>query len=177
MAIAVFYPMHPTDWMCHLANNGRSLCGAKLHPNDWYLHTIASIVDAALCPACLRVRAGRPMVQPIEAGLHSHCVYIMRVCNSNYYKVGITSDAQQRRAALQQANPVPIVLVWQSTFCDPRMAKAIESHVHTLCAHTRAQGEWFQLKPDEVAVLQDLIETLVDTRGSPGLSGGLLKPA
>lgn len=79
-------------------------------------------------------------------------IYILK--SQDNYKIGITKDIKKRIGDLQTGNPVKILFVC-STFSEN--AYDFESELHNHFDEFRLQGEWFQLPPDK---LEELIEIL-----------------
>ena len=79
-------------------------------------------------------------------------IYILK--SEKYYKIGITKDVAQRLRNLQTGNPIEIALVSAAFF---KGAPRFESRLHEAFSEYRTNGEWFELPPDK---LEDLIEIL-----------------
>ena len=60
------------------------------------------------------------------------------------FKIGIATDPHQRRAEIQNGNPIK-VMVLHSVSVDPQDALAVEGAVHRLLAKRRLAGEWFDV--------------------------------
>lgn len=79
-------------------------------------------------------------------------VYVLK--SGKYYKIGISKDVAERLRNLQTGNPIEIALV-SAAFLEN--APRFESRLHEAFSDYRTRGEWFELPPEKV---EDLIEIL-----------------
>ena len=77
-------------------------------------------------------------------------VYIIRMGQTKFYKIGKTNDPQGRLASLQTASPYKLKLlhVFQAD-----NASAAEEALHAKFHSSRLEGEWFKLTDDERKIL------------------------
>lgn len=79
-------------------------------------------------------------------------IYVLK--SNEYYKIGIAKDVAKRMRELQTGDPVKHLFVCSSFFKDaPRFEKCL----HEAFAKYRVEGEWFELPPEK---LEELIEIL-----------------
>jgi hypothetical protein len=62
-----------------------------------------------------------------------------------HVKIGVTTDPRGRLAALQTANPRP--LVFATIWATPGDGYAVEAAAHTVLERFRMAGEWFSVTP------------------------------
>lgn len=94
-----------------------------------------------------------PFYKEVDATSNSdRFIYILK--SGTYYKIGIAKDVAQRLRNLQTGNPIEIALVSAAFF---EGAPRFESKLHEAFSEYRTRGEWFELPPDK---LEDLIEIL-----------------
>lgn len=74
-------------------------------------------------------------------------VYLLRIYDTNYFKVGISSDVEQRLAALNTATPFMIEVV--ETYAQTN-ARETELQIHRMLADMHVRREWFHGDPDEI---------------------------
>ena len=83
-------------------------------------------------------------------------VYLMKDVSNGYYKIGISNTPEYREKTLQSEKPT-IELLACKQFPTRKIAKSIESALHTTYGQQRLRGEWFNLNDEDVAAI---IETL-----------------
>lgn len=103
---------------------------------------------AAICAPL--VASGRPTVKRAAADASealpvTGVVYLIRM--AEFHKVGRSNDLDRRTRELRIQLPVKEELVHTIETDDP---SGIEAYWHKRFASRRANGEWFQLKPDDV---------------------------
>jgi hypothetical protein len=102
------------------------------------------------------------------------CIYIIRMHGSDYYKIGVTTNFIQRIRSLQHSNPILLMPVWQSDYCDGSLVHRVECYIHSDYRHRRLssphQREWFHLSQQEVKQIRAQIESDLLS----GLHNGLL---
>lgn len=93
-------------------------------------------------------------------------VYLIRMGDTSYHKVGISQfDISQRLAQLQTANPIELVLLAYHQQEDPL---EVERAIHKVLRPFHARGEWFSLPTDDIMqVFTDyntmaLVDALID---------------
>lgn len=78
-------------------------------------------------------------------------VYVVKC--GDHYKIGSSTDPQQRLRALQTAQPEAVTLVHT---IESARYKYIERDLHRRFAGKRARGEWFALSDDDLAYIRGL---------------------
>lgn len=80
-------------------------------------------------------------------------VYVIGSENGNgLVKVGRTNDARKRLAYLQTGSPAVLEMLWTT----PGGAR-LEAYLHEALSGRRKHGEWFDLGPDPVPVVQEAV--------------------
>jgi hypothetical protein len=69
-------------------------------------------------------------------------VYVFHATGTNRYKIGYTTDVEQRMMTLQVGCPYPLELVELRVVPD---GYTVEQEIHTELADYRKQGEWFEV--------------------------------
>ena len=77
-------------------------------------------------------------------------VYLMKDTANNYHKIGISSKPEYREKTLQSEKP-SIELICCKEFPTRKMARALESALHSTYSEKHVRGEWFKLDEDDVA--------------------------
>ena len=68
--------------------------------------------------------------------------YLMKDTTNNFYKIGYSTNPEQRESTLQSEKPtIKMVKVWD---------KFIEKELHEKYKDQRVRGEWFKLTPTQV---------------------------
>lgn len=70
-------------------------------------------------------------------------VYFVHAPDANLVKIGATTNLRARLLALQNASPVPLVLIQSIAG-----GKDEERVLHQRWAHLRSHGEWFEASPE-----------------------------
>lgn len=83
-----------------------------------------------------------------------HYLYVISQAQSDFCKVGITSDVPARIRQLQTGNPEKIIILRVIVCKDEEQAKALEKAFHERYADFKAQGEWFAV--NGIRVLSDI---------------------
>lgn len=82
-----------------------------------------------------------------------HCVYIIR-CGI-YFKIGITSDINNRLFALRGSNPLELEVL---ALIYTRKNGYLESHLHKTFKHKHHRSEWFLLDYEtDVLKIRDFV--------------------
>lgn len=79
-------------------------------------------------------------------------VYMMHGDSTEWYKVGVSVNPTIRRKNLDTKSPFKVSLVAEY-YTEDMLAE--ESKWHTLFAHVRTNGEWFQLSPGDLSQFID----------------------
>ena len=69
-------------------------------------------------------------------------VYIIKCQNTNFYKIGVSDNIEDRLKSLQTANPRKLILV--SGFICKEPFK-LEKIIHSQYKNERREGEWFEI--------------------------------
>jgi len=79
--------------------------------------------------------------------LQSNGIYIIKNVNTNYYKIGITSDIDRRFRQLQLQSGCKLKIIdWYLLDVDNNMnAKQIENKLHNKYKEYNIIGEWFDI--------------------------------
>lgn len=76
-------------------------------------------------------------------------VYLIRMGDTNYFKVGISRDVNDRLAGLQTATPFALTLV---DYAEQDNPLGVERDIHKALRQCQVRNEWFQC--DESYILQ-----------------------
>lgn len=74
-------------------------------------------------------------------------VYLLRLGDTDFYKVGVSKDVQNRIADLQTATPFELRLIG---FIEQSDALRVERDIHRALAGRRVRNEWFKSDHDEI---------------------------
>lgn len=136
----------------------RVLCDAydTLTPEDIFDHNNAAYDKTFPHEA----RNGRPSLKKVEKPVRRPLkgyVYLVRHGDSDYYKIGMTSDCQQRMRSFQTASPEELTLIHSIKTND---MVALELYFHELFGPCRVRGEWFELDNVEVSEFLNYTEAV-----------------
>lgn len=81
-------------------------------------------------------------------------IYVLK--SKEYYKIGIAKDVAKRMRELQTGNPVKHLFVCSSFFED---APKFEKRLHEAFSEYRGEGEWFELPPEKLEELIEILES------------------
>ena len=82
-------------------------------------------------------------------------VYVIWIQNTNKYKIGISTNIQQRLKDFKTGNPENIKLVF---FVESvKHYKSFEKHLHEVFKECRIGGEWFQFDEERLKELEYLL--------------------
>ena len=84
-------------------------------------------------------------------------VYLLRLGDTDYFKVGMTTNIDGRLAALQTATPFDLRLI---AVADQQDAYAVEHDIHSALAVYRVRNEWFQCEQAEILRIFDVINAM-----------------
>lgn len=80
-------------------------------------------------------------------------IYIIEI--SGYHKIGMTTNLSNRMTQLNTSSPIkPTLVKWFP--CDDYIEREIK--LHKLFQDKRRHGEWFDLTPDDLAILLDQLQ-------------------
>lgn len=88
-------------------------------------------------------------------------IYIIQMGDSDYYKIGRTTDMKYRLKSLQTGNPFPLTIKAFFTTTN-KWVRQFENIFHTELSYCRCTGEWFCFSCHEVKVLTNLAELYKD---------------
>lgn len=83
-------------------------------------------------------------------------VYLMHDKRNGYHKIGMSNKPNVREKTLQSEVPA-IEMVCSKKYPSRKIAKAIESALHNAYAEQRVRGEWFDLSPTDILMLQETL--------------------
>ena len=88
-------------------------------------------------------------------------VYVIQMGDTNYYKIGITNNLNNRLRSLQTGNPLPlhaiatIQLNCQGYTRTPEwLTRQLEKELHEYFCYCQAVGEWFEFKIGEEEIFK-----------------------
>lgn len=84
-------------------------------------------------------------------------VYLMKDKANGYCKIGISNKPTFRERTLQSEKPT-VEMLASHKYPSRAVASAIETALHTLYAESRVRGEWFNLTPEDEAVVIATLE-------------------
>ena len=84
--------------------------------------------------------------------MNKETLYVIRLGNLPYYKIGYTQHLETRLTFLENGLPLQIELIvsYQS-----EQAKDIENALHCKFAKKRTHGEWFKLSKEDITLLKN----------------------
>lgn len=92
-----------------------------------------------------------------SSSIQDHCyVYLMHDKRNGYHKIGMSNKPTVREKTLQSEVPA-IEMVCSKKYPSRKIAKAIESALHSAYAEQRVRGEWFNLSPTDILMLQETL--------------------
>lgn len=83
----------------------------------------------------------------------SQFLYLIKATDTNFYKIGVTTEKAKRLAILQNGSPIELTYVITKTV---KNARELEKLVHTELKAYNVRGEWFELNP---SLLKTVIKT------------------
>lgn len=84
-------------------------------------------------------------------------LYLM-ACSDSIFKVGIASNVERRRIALQASCPIPIYVVRTVHYNSRLYALLAERTAHSLLANHRLHGEWFHCERRHIGKVMSLVK-------------------
>lgn len=84
-------------------------------------------------------------------------VYLVQMGDTQYYKIGFTSNITNRLRTIQSGNPMRLSLINSIRCIDADEARKIEKEVHELLKDYKEYGEWFfsSTIPERFTALRD----------------------
>ena len=83
-------------------------------------------------------------------------VYLMHDKRNGYHKIGMSNKPTIREKTLQSEVP-NIEMVCSKKYPSRKIAKAIESALHSAFAEQRVRGEWFNLSTTDISMLKETL--------------------
>lgn len=80
----------------------------------------------------------------------------MNVQGTNFHKIGISKDPENRRWCLD-CGPIPVVLVQSQEVSN---ARDLEAELHRYFSSRRVRGEWFEISLDELLPIYEAFVTM-----------------
>ena len=93
----------------------------------------------------------------------ANCVYMLQVCSSDRYKIGVTNNIRNRLKNIQTGNPDAIKII---ALLECPKPTHIESSLHEEFACYRIHGEWFEMSSDVSFKVYQRMKELGDNVGS-----------
>ncbi|MBN2521434.1 MAG: GIY-YIG nuclease family protein [Bacteroidales bacterium] len=87
-------------------------------------------------------------------------LYIIRIINTNYYKIGIANNPERRLNDLQIAIPFELTIIYKKQFSDFYL---IETYIHNTFINKHIRGEWFELAAYDINSIQNFLDNLEHT--------------
>lgn len=87
---------------------------------------------------------------PYEKDQYETYLYLIRRGDSSHYKIGISTNPNDRLNALQSANPETLDLV---AYCIHENAYDVEQSIHAMLGERRINREWFELDAEMLVYL------------------------
>jgi hypothetical protein len=84
-------------------------------------------------------------------------VYIIRIINTKFYKIGISNNVESRLKELNTATPFDMTIVFKKHFKDFHL---IENYVQNTFINKHIRGEWFELSVYDVNSIKSFLENL-----------------
>ena len=78
-------------------------------------------------------------------------IYLIQITNTNYYKIGCTSDLNNRLVCLQTSNPLPLELIHSFTG-----GYKVEYYLQKIFQAYNMNNEWFELPENYVELIKQI---------------------
>jgi transcription elongation factor Elf1 len=124
-------------------------CGNELPKSMFYK---SKGYYSAMCRDCTAIEGYKK-----RPHIYENYVYIVRIDNTAYYKIGKTSDIDNRMEILRYYNPMPMSIVYLHKCND---AGLLEIRLHRIYSRFRRQGEWFELHDFSLPEMKAAIKRL-----------------
>lgn len=89
----------------------------------------------------------------------SNCVYFLRACGSDQYKIGITCNIRSRVRNIQTGNPCVIKLISLLICPSPNLIEVLLHKEFRMC---RIHGEWFELSNQQALAVCERLKSFAD---------------
>ena len=91
-------------------------------------------------------------------------IYLIRNCENDTYKIGVTkNDPQKRVKQLQTGCSSPLDLLYSF---ETEYPYRLEKMLHTKFILHKVEGEWYRLQPEHITYFLDICNTLQNTLNS-----------
>lgn len=84
-------------------------------------------------------------------------VYLLRLGDTNYFKVGMTTDINGRVASLQTATPFDLHLI---AAAEHPNAFAVEKDMHEMLKPCHVRNEWFMCEQTEIVRIFEIVSAM-----------------
>lgn len=165
MKLTLFYPLKNADkWKSHImGDDGAPLCGDTSNFKYYDLKFFRNVTEDQLCPTCAGLRDGAPPILK-DGRAFSTWIYVIQIEDTDYHKIGISTNVKQRLAELQANNPMQLRVVWKVGRFTQEDARSIEKDIHERCQEYRVgvggQREWFRFHSEYINHIQQLVDEL-----------------
>ena len=86
--------------------------------------------------------------------MENNLVYVIKMGDTDYYKIGLTKDINKRIAQLQTGNPLTLTVVttfnFNNVYNSTTVSRGIEHEFHKQFEYCKCIGEWFKFSYGEV---------------------------
>lgn len=159
----------PSASRYHATTDGvTTLCKARLDLRMWtdaplaYAPKRGEVCDR--CADALKIPRVIDLAQVDADPRFTTRLYLIRVADYQFVKIGITTNVAQRLGEISAYNPLPVELLFLSDATTPHHAKRIEGAVHITyrhLRHDRGGREWFVLSDEESTAVARQISAMV----------------
>jgi hypothetical protein len=84
-------------------------------------------------------------------------VYLLRLGDTDYFKVGMTTDINGRLSSLQTATPFDLHLI---TVVEHENAFTVEKDIHASLVKYHVRNEWFQCEQTEIVRIFEVVSAM-----------------
>ena len=84
-------------------------------------------------------------------------IYIIRIINTKFYKIGISNNVESRLRKLNTATPFEMKIIFKKSFKDFHL---IENYVQNTFINKHIRGEWFELSIYDINSIKTFLENL-----------------
>lgn len=156
---------HPFPVLAKVESAYESLKGKKILPHIFGIGVGKGEIQKNLTQLfCFEER--EPLKKHFEAEEQNSGVYLIRGVGTNMYKIGCTTNIEERLKNLQIGSPVSLELI---AFFPTKLHTMLESKLHRMYAENRKHGEWFNFSDKELESILDSTVELMTVRDKYGL--------
>jgi len=150
--------------VCSISKEIYSKYQNDMEPEHWPTHELLKDLGAKI------LAEGNPRIVNINGQVYSEgnftesviyrlCsnlsgVYIIRIQNTEQYKIGMTTNLTKRIKQIKSSNPYNIKLVY---FVTTEHYRSLEAHLHKIYKSYRGIGEWFHFKEEDIYELEQIL--------------------